>query len=272
MKHIAVVSLVDEHIRREHIDHLFNEHHLDFSYFDAINKSQVADTLAKYQLSVTSERLSQGEIACFLSHYCLWQQVVEQQLPYLMVFEDDIYFSKSANFLLSNLDWLPNNFDLVKLETMYEEVILSKSVRSVLEHDVCQMQSSHMGTAGYIISQTGAKKLLTMTQGFGIDRPVDHIIFEKFIEQENSKVYQVNPALCIQDKVYNPDFSKFSSELEEERKVRECQPIIKQKLSLAKKLNRELIRLWRQLHIAERYRTLSLILKGYKNQRIDYHE
>ena len=272
MKSIAVVSLVNEYSRREHIDHLFHEHHLDFSYFDAINKSQVADILAKYNLSVTNAQLSAGEVACYLSHYCLWQQVVEQQQPYLMVFEDDIYFSKSADAVLNNLDWLPSNFDVIKLETMYEEVILSKSVNVVLMHGVYQMQSSHMGTAGYIISQIGAKKLMMMTQEFGIERPVDHIMFEKFIEQKNSKVYQVNPALCIQDKVYNPDFSKFGSELEDERKVRERQPIIKKKLSIAGKLNRELIRLWRQLHIAERYRTLSLMLKGYKNQRVDYHE
>ncbi|WP_162199615.1 glycosyltransferase family 25 protein [Psychrobacter urativorans] len=41
MKHIAVVSLVDEYTRRKHIDCLFEDHHLDFNYFDAINKQLI---------------------------------------------------------------------------------------------------------------------------------------------------------------------------------------------------------------------------------------
>lgn len=45
MKLIAVVSLVEEYTRREHIDHLFAQQVLDFDYFDAINKQQVDATL-----------------------------------------------------------------------------------------------------------------------------------------------------------------------------------------------------------------------------------
>ncbi len=267
MKHIAVVSLVDEHIRREHIDHLFNEHHLDFSYFDAINKQQVADTLAKYQLSVTSERLSQGEVACFLSHYCLWQQVVEQHLPYLMVFEDDIYFSKSANFLLSNLDWLPDDFDVVKLETMHERVMINRGINLISGYKLCHMKSSHMGMAGYIISQKGAKKLVAMTQQLGVDRPVDHIMFDRLIEQKTSKVYQVSPALCIQDKIYNEDTTRFVSCLEEER---QSQPVVKLKLSIHQKINRELARLWTQMKVVNFSRSLLLTISGYRKQKIQY--
>ncbi len=269
MKHIAVVSLVDEHIRREHIDHLFNEHHLDFSYFDAINKSQVADTLAKHQLSVTSEKLSQGEVACFLSHYCLWQQVVEQQLPYLMVFEDDIYFSKTANAVLNNLEWLPSDFDIIKIETTYEKTMLKKEIELSLAHTLLQMKSRHLGSGGYIISQKAANNLINKVKNSGVQIAVDHMLFEELVDEENSKVYQISPAICIQDIIYNKDSIRFGSGLEKERKPK---PMIKQKLSTAGKLNRELIRLWRQLQLAERYRTLSLTLKGYKNQRIDYHE
>ena len=269
MKKVAVVSLIDEHERRQHIDSLFDTYNLDFNYFDAINKSQVEDTLQKHGLSVRSERMSAGEVACYLSHYCLWQQVIANKLPYLMVFEDDIYFSKSAKTLLNNLDWLPNDFDVIKLETMHGRVMINNGVDIKIDHKLCHMKSSHMGMAGYIISQKGAQKLVKMVRELGVDRPVDHIMFERFIEQKNSEVYQVNPALCIQDKVYNEQSTRFGSCLEEERQAR---PVIKLKLSVRQKINRELIRFWHQLYIAERYRTLSLILKGYKNQRIDYHE
>lgn len=269
MKKVAVVSLIDEHERRQHIDSLFDAYNLDFNYFNAINKSQVEDTLQKHGLSVRSERMSAGEVACYLSHYCLWQQVIEHKLPYLMVFEDDIYFSKSAKTLLNNLDWLPNGFDVIKLETMHGRVMINKGIDIMLDHKLCHMKSSHMGMAGYIISQKGAKKLVTMIQRLGLDRPVDHIMFDRLIEQKASKVYQVSPALCIQDKIYNEQSTRFGSCLEEERQAR---PVIKVKLSAQQKINRELMRLWTQMQLVNFSRSLLLTVGGYKKQKIEYKE
>ncbi len=269
MKKAAVVSLIHEHERRQHINDLFDAYNLDFSYFDAINKTQVEDTLKKYGLSVQSERMSAGEVACYLSHYCLWQQVIEHKLPYLMVFEDDIYFSKSAKALLNNLDWLPSNFDVIKLETMYENVMIKANTALQPPHKLYRMKTRHLGTAGYIISHNGAKNMIELVQKLGINCPVDHFMFNKFLEKNVHNVYQLSPALCIQDKIYNNMDSKFGSVIEEGRAPQE---ILKQKLTLLQKTNREFNRLLRQLKIEEHYRTLLLIAKGYRNQKIDYLE
>ncbi|WP_299184598.1 glycosyltransferase family 25 protein [uncultured Psychrobacter sp.] len=269
MKKAVVVSLINEHERRKHIDDLFNEHSIDFSYFDAINKDQVENTLQKYGLAVTSERISKGEVACYLSHYCLWQQVIEHKLPYLMVFEDDIYFSKSAKTLLNNLDWLSNDFDVIKLETMYESVMIKANTALQPPHKLYRMKTRHLGTAGYIISQKGAKNMIELVRKFGINSPVDHFMFDIFLEKNVHNVYQLNPALCIQDKIYNSTDTKFGSVIEEGRAP---QSIMKQKLTLLQKINRELNRLLRQLKIVEYYSTLLLVAKGYRNQEIDYSE
>lgn len=270
MTNRTVISLTNEHKRRQHIDTLFKEYELDFEYFDAINKQQAADILAKYNLSVTNEQLSQGEVACYLSHYCLWQSVIDQNLPFSMVFEDDIFFSRSAKTLLKQLEWLPKKFDVIKLETMYERVVINKGVPLILGHVLCQMQSRHMGMAGYIISQQGAKKLLAMTNELGIDSPVDHIMFDRLIGQKNSSVHQVFPAICIQDKVYNKDSVRFLSVLEDTRK--ELVGVQKQKSSGFEKVNRELIRVFEQLSPKNIYYTGWLFMKGYKKRTIDYQE
>ena len=269
MKKVAVVSLIDEHERRQHIDSLFDAYNLDFSYFDAINKLQVEDTLQKHGLKVQSERMSAGEVACYLSHYCLWQQVIEQKLPYLMVFEDDIYFSKNAKTLLNTLDWLPSDFDVIKLETMYESVMIKANTTLQPPHKLYRMKTKHLGTAGYIISHKGAKNMIELVQKIGINCPVDHFMFDKFLEKNIHNVYQLNPALCIQDKIFNSTDTKFGSVIEEGRAP---QSIVKQKLTLLQKINREFNRLLRQLKITDHYRTLLLTAKGYKNQRIDYSE
>ena len=269
MKNSVVISLTNEYQRRQHINTLFKEYELDFEYFNAINKQQVIDTLEKYHLSVTDEKLSQGEVACYLSHYCLWQRVVEEELPYLMIFEDDIYFSKSAKILLTQLEWLPRKFDVIKLETVYDRVIINKGAPLILGHMLCQMQSRHMGMGGYIISQQGAKKLLAMTIELGIDRPVDHLIFDRLIGQKNSSVHQVFPAICIQDIVYNKDSVRFTSALEDTRKRSE---VAKRKKYGFEKMSKETTRVFKQLLPKNIYKTGWLFIKGYKKQKITYIE
>lgn len=269
MKQIAVVSLIEEYERRKHIDSLFEEFELDFEYFDAINKLQVANNLGKYNLTVNTDRMSSGEVACYLSHYSLWQRVIDHELPYLMVFEDDIYFSQSAKVLLSDLNWLPVSFDVIKLETMYDRVMVDKGVHLLSEHRLCRIKSRHMGMAGYIVSQEGAKNLIAIVKRLGIDRPVDHVMFAELIEQHKNLVYQVSPAICIQDKIFNINSNRFDSCLEYERQPR---PINKVKLSSSQKINRELVRFWKQLAIINLSQSLVLTLKGYKKQKITYSE
>lgn len=269
MSNISVVSLINEYERRQHIDGLFDRYNLDYSYFDAINKSQVKDVLQKHNLTVNTDSMSLGEVACYLSHYCLWQQVLERDLSYLMIFEDDIYFSKSAKTLLNNLDWLPDVFDVIKLETMYDRVMISKGTNLLLGHRLCQMQSRHMGMAGYIVSQQGVHKLLAMTKKFGIDRPVDHIVFDRLISDKGSCVHQVVPALCIQDKIYNKDSIRFKSELEHTRQPLQARS---GKPYGFKKISKELTRVFKQLLPKNIYYTGWLFIKGYKKQKITYLE
>ena len=269
MINVSVLSLSNAYERRQHINLLFSEYQLDFKYFDAINKQQVAEILTKYSLIVNSKEISEVEVACYLSHYCLWQQLIDNNFPYMMVFEDDIYFSKSVKILLNDLSWLPSNFDIIKLETMYDRVMINKGKSLSSEHKLCQMQSRHMGMAGYIISQKGAHKLLAMTKELGLDRPVDHIMFERLINEKDSSVHQVVPALCIQDKIYNKNNIRFESVLEIERQPWQ---VDKEKSSGLKKVSKELVRVGEQLLPKNLYSSAWLFIKGYKKQKITYSE
>ncbi|MBP2281071.1 glycosyl transferase family 25 [Psychrobacter sp. PL19] len=266
MKNIFVVSLISDQERRQHINALFAKNKLNFRYFDAINKLQVPDILKKYEIIANLDKVSVGEVACYLSHYCLWQQVVMQKLPYLIVFEDDIYFSKNAKEILDTLDWLPNDFDVIKLETMYDNVVIDNGVNVLPPHRLCHIKSPHMGTAGYIISHKGAAKLLSIVQEQGIDCPVDHLVFSQLVAGNEQRVYQLSPAICIQDKIYNEHEVKFDSVLEDERIP--LQTIVKPKPST--KFNRELMRLQKQLK--ECPLKIFLALQGYRTKKINYKE
>lgn len=120
---------------------------------------QIFDTLVdKFSIEVSANYLSLGEIGCYLSHFCLWKKVVDENLDYIAIFEDDIYLAKDTSLLLKQLDWLPKDFDAVKLETMYEKILINKGIKILNERYLTKMKSRHMGGAGYILSKKGASK------------------------------------------------------------------------------------------------------------------
>ncbi|MGO9171467.1 MAG: hypothetical protein ACLP7P_05835 [Rhodomicrobium sp.] len=59
--------------------------------------------------------------------------------------------------------------------------------------------SSHPGAAGYIIGRDAAAMLLSQTEV--LSRPIDHILFEDLLLEEQFKIYQLIPALCIQEQL-----------------------------------------------------------------------
>lgn len=110
-----------------------------------------------------SERLSSIEKACFLSHICLWQKIIDDNLEYLAIFEDDIYLGKNADNFLTSDQWVSDNLidtDIIKLETAFEKIHLDKASISYKDRCISRLKSSHTGTAAYIISKKAAITLL----------------------------------------------------------------------------------------------------------------
>lgn len=260
-----VISLSDKHQRRNHITKIFSDLNLTFYFYDAIDTHKIDEFINKNSIKLSSSHLSEGEIACYLSHFDLWQQVVDKNLEYIAIFEDDIYLAKDASALLTELNWLPKNFDAIKLETMNERVFIHKTIELVNNRYLAKMQSRHMGGAGYIVSRKGASKLISKTFTDGITAPVDHLIFDWLIHNEK-QVFQLTPAICIQDKVYNVNNSIFNSCLEEKRSQRLQRP----KPKGHQKFKRELKRLKTHLTTNELMIDVYLKAKGYRKEVIRY--
>ncbi|KAM8726801.1 procollagen galactosyltransferase 2 isoform 3-T3 [Acanthopagrus schlegelii] len=65
----------------------------------ALNSSQLqamgVDMLPGYKDPYSGRVLTRGEIGCFLSHYNIWKQVVQQELQQVLLLEDDVKFEPS---------------------------------------------------------------------------------------------------------------------------------------------------------------------------------
>lgn len=261
-----VISLKTQYKRHQHIENIFKNLNIQFSFFDAINTSQVDCFMQEHALKITAPLLSEGEVACYLSHFCLWKKVVDNNLSYIAIFEDDIYLANDSYELLTDLNWLPDGFDVIKLETMHERTFVNIGSKLIGNRRLLKMGSSHMGAAGYLLSYKGALKLIHETEAEGIKGPVDHLIFDWLISDKN--VYLVDPAICIQDKVCNETKPTFDSVLEPGRS-QTLKPTneVKVKPKGISKIKREIRRINNQVVLYS-----SMFARGYREKLIKYEE
>lgn len=244
-----VISLVSANERREHITSEFSKHAIKFSFFDAITPDLISSVAKDLGLDIVNSDLRNSEIACLLSHVVLWQKAIDDNLDYIGIFEDDIHLGEQANKILSNTNWIPDNAHIIKVEAFYPKVLASirSSFIPTSNRKLVALKSKHMGTGGYILSNSGAKALLAFIKEYQKLIPIDHIMFKEYLVKGEYKVYQMMPAICIQDFILMRNNTTLPSYLAEDRKARKGSCIkIEEKPSLHKKITRELTRFFTQ--------------------------
>ena len=83
---------------------------------------------------------SAGAAGCFLSHYSSWKKIIDEDLDFALIVEDDIVISDLVNYLMTNPD-IDKSLDLIHL--------------GVREWD---------GLEAYILNKTGAQKLISFVK------------------------------------------------------------------------------------------------------------
>ena len=66
--------------------------------------------MEKFIPNLLHAKLTEGEKACFMSHYMLWQKCLSEDLPYIYIFEDDVLLGENANKFLAEDEWLEERF------------------------------------------------------------------------------------------------------------------------------------------------------------------
>jgi len=181
-----------------------------------------------------------------MSHAYLWKQMVDENTPYMAIFEDDIYLGEDVNEFLSDSQWIDPSWHLIKLEEFTHRTALGKKVKFFNDFNdraIFQLKSKNLGTAGYILSLDGAKTLLGYIQTLDKLIALDHLMFECVITENIFSVYQMKPALCIQDvTLYScKDSVRFASHLYKER-------LLRRKYNKKKGVDKIILELYRILH------------------------
>lgn len=268
-----VINLDRSSDRLAHVTAEFGRIGIAFERVVAIDARLRAD-LAQMPLRVPRSigwRLTDSEIACLLSHRRCWEIVASGDDPYCAIFEDDVVLCDGAERLLGDAGWIPADADIVKLETFLKKTVVGQGCNLPVDgFSLLRLYSVHLGTAGYVLSRQTARDLLGETVDVGI--PVDHIVFNPvFKTTARRKIYQMVPALCLQDQFLGERAVSLPSLLRPERMDQWLAGSGKARKTLKKKLTTEIQRLADQIHNALRSRKARIIPFDYRGQRVRPH-
>jgi len=141
--------------------------------------------------------LSKAEAALTLSHRKTWRKFLASDADHAVILEDDVHLGSGFRDVLA-LDSKAIAFDAVKLETMFHKIWLSRRGRAAGERRLHRLGAEHLGSAAYLVSRAGARKMLAATRGFV--HAVDYQLFGPHALGEGGLVvYQLVPAVAVQD-------------------------------------------------------------------------
>nr|WP_257008484.1 glycosyltransferase family 25 protein [Haemophilus haemolyticus] len=243
-QHNYVISLTTEQKRRKHITEEFGKQNIPFAFFDAITPDLIEETAKKFNITFdrsSKATLCDAEIACALSHIVLWSFILENNLDYINIFEDDIYLGENAKELL-NIDYIPEDTDILKLEA-HGKIIYGKRKQIKCNRNISRLKFKHTGTAGYSITAKGARYLLNNIRNKQLYLAIDTIIFDELLSQKDYKVMQLSPAICAQSFILH-DENHFESSLHNDREKVHKNQIPAKPLA---KIKNELIRIKKRI-------------------------
>lgn len=207
-KNIKIVNLVRRPDRKEETIKEFNKHNIsNYEFYDAIDGKNLVVTEEIAQLFKGNRFNNRcGVVGCALSHYYLWQQLVnDTNDDYYLICEDDIVlcdnFSEHYNEIIKNFNPMKSEFDVLFLGFH-----MWKNVREQLKDiywvskNNCLIETINQkinigGTFGYIVTKKGAQKLLDYIKVNGIKKEIDNLMKAA----DNVIYYNTKPFLIYSD-------------------------------------------------------------------------
>jgi glycosyl transferase family 25 len=211
----------------------------------------------------TEKGLTRFEIACLQSHRSAWRRFLDSGAAYACILEDDVIFSPDFPELMQSEHWIPADADAVKLDTFFNKVMLDKNAHEVMGRRLALLHTRHESTAGYIVSRKGAEHYLRITDNPIL--PADYTLFPEDPRAKGLAVYQLAPAILIQDSLRQKSVGSgqnFGSSIQQVDGGGT-------KKNLASKARREVGRLYKQIFKTRRY-LRDRLLKGLKPEIVPF--
>lgn len=197
-----VISLPCETKRREQVAAHLNERGIPFTFFDAVDGRKFdIHTMPIYsgarRRACFGRDLRGGEIGCLLSHKSVAQKIVDENIPYALVLEDDVILSPDFARVLRDVMNLSYPWELVRfLGSAKVAAARQRTVAKIDDHyRLTRLSTAPGGAHAYLLSLSGAHKLLRALERIYL--PVDMIMSRPWMT--GIDLLTVQPGLANQD-------------------------------------------------------------------------
>ncbi|KKY84330.1 glycosyltransferase family 25 protein [uncultured Leclercia sp.] len=244
--HVYIISLQRDNERRNKIAKDFNEQQIDFQFFDAVDAKDTANSklIESMRNNGVGCEMTDGEIACTLSHQHLYQYIISNQQEWVIILEDDVIIdSKFKDFVSSlssseltklkkdNLYLLGgqkglHDYPVLGLSLFGQQKVAGRKFRRV-NYNAHKLRR----TCSYLMNDAMAKNLIELTSSYGTYRADSW----KLMHQKN-----VIKDFFLNEIILHPKLNQFNSHLEQERQLKA--EVKKKRSRLGKML--KIIRSW----------------------------
>lgn len=189
---IYIINLAKDSTRREFQKQQMERLQL---HYEIVNATTIDDISKIYNdfKDHWQRPMREVEVACYFSHQKLWQRVLKEQKPALIL-EDDALLGSELPKLLEIFNEL-QEIDHISLESVGRKKLLGKRAipLALKPFQLSPLIIDRFGACAYILYPSGAKKLLEHEKQYGIAL-ADAQITSCFMLRS----YQLEPACAIQ--------------------------------------------------------------------------
>jgi len=198
-----VISLKKSIERRQRIQDSLASIGIEFTFFDAIDGSQDSFLHSdKAAPKKTTRRfgynLENGEIACYASHYLMWEKCIELNQA-ILVLEDNGTFTEQFKNCFHLFDQISEKYDFIKLGGTHHtnKKTVKRYLIEKISPDISLIRygKRNAGTVGYLITPKAAEYFLKNSNEFL--EPVDNFMEKPW--RHSIKAYCFQPNLLIRE-------------------------------------------------------------------------
>lgn len=211
---IFVINLPQSINRYDYMSDILEAKGLKYSFIEAVNgRAMSDDDVAEVCDQIKAKKvfgreLLLGEIGCALSHKKIYQKIVDENIPYAVILEDDAIVKSDFKRVVSLVIEKNISYDVVLLghnrgfkneevidsvDSLWWRYLLNKNYR------LGMLVKGGLGTYGYMISQKGAKRILEFLECNSLYLPIDKITANTDIV----KVYGLLPVIITVAKQFD---------------------------------------------------------------------
>jgi len=151
----------------------------------------------------TAKGLTRFELACLESHRTAWRRFLSTPSAHACFLEDDLHLWPGFGDLVGAEEWAPADAHSIKLDTYLQPVELGGKRATIGGRELARLHSRHQSSAAYILSRDGAARYLELTAS--ASAPADYALFPIHPGRAGLRIYQLIPAVAIQDHLLRAD-------------------------------------------------------------------